>query len=146
MDLVGRLSNHDLTTLLHRLTTCDWKQARREQHGAGGVAPDGRRRFGSVSDAIVEALIAAGSDGLRATEIHAVVQAKLGGEVSPSSIKNHLAKNCHGAGARFERVAWGRYRFADGKPDRASRSGAGRHTGTPADQGRQAQACPDGSS
>jgi hypothetical protein len=66
-----------------------------------------------VSGAIVDALLPEGAHGLRATEIHTVVQARLGGSVSASSIKNHLAKNCHGEGANFERIVWGRYRLTE---------------------------------
>lgn len=69
MVLTGRLSNHELTTLIQRLTTHDWKQADFRRPSASGVAPDGRRKFGTVRDAIVTVLEQAGSD-LRVRDIH----------------------------------------------------------------------------
>src|SRR3990172_5640581 len=96
MVLTGRLSNHDLTTLLQRLTSRECKQARIRRPAVAESSPDGRRSFGSVSNAVLSVLVEAGSQGLRATEIQGIVQAELGGVVSASSIKNHLAKNCYG--------------------------------------------------
>ena len=82
MDLTGRLSNHDLTTVLQRLTAHDWKQAAAPQRSRSGIAPDGRRKFGTVSDAIVQVLATADSD-LRVREIQKGVEKVLGGAVSP---------------------------------------------------------------
>jgi len=87
-------------------STQDPGQPKRES----GVAPDGRRSFGSVSRAIWDALGEVGSKGLRDSEIHRIVQTELDAMVSASSIKNHLAKNCNGDLARFERISRGRYR------------------------------------
>jgi hypothetical protein len=87
MDLVGRLSNHDLTTLLQRLTAHDWRQVARPHGSAGGIAPDGRRKFGTVRDAIVQVLANADSD-LRVREIQVAVEEVLGGPVSHSSVKD----------------------------------------------------------
>jgi len=64
-----------------------------------------------VSQAILKVLQRA-PDGLRTRDIHRHVEQLLGGQVSRSSIKNHLAKNCHGEMPRFQRLGRGRYRLA----------------------------------
>ena len=73
MGAAGRLSNHDLTALFQRLTARDWKQADGPHSLTRGVAPDGRRKFGAVRDAIVEVLKQAEGE-LRVRDIHAGVQ------------------------------------------------------------------------
>lgn len=93
VDLVGRLSNHEVTTLLQRLTSRDWKQVFREQPPARGVAPDGRRKFGSVRDAILTVLAQAGGE-LRARDVHEGVEELLGESVSSSSVRNCLRRGC----------------------------------------------------
>ena len=90
MDLVGRLSNQDLTTLLQRLTAREWKQARKRQQFVVG-APDGRRRFGSIRDEIVAALGEVGHE-LRVRDIHHRVEELLGEPVALSSVKDYLRK------------------------------------------------------
>jgi hypothetical protein len=101
MGLVGRLSNPDLTTLLQGLTAHDWRQADPPQRATSGIAPDGRRKFGTVRDAIVHVLAEAESD-LRVREIHKGVEEFLGGPVSPSSVKDYLRKGCRCRVPRFE--------------------------------------------
>src|SRR5260221_8473128 len=93
MDLVGRLSNHDLTTLFQRLTAHDWRQAHPPPLSLSEIAPDGRRKFGTVRDAIIQVLANADSD-LRVREIQKGVEEVLGGRVSPSSVKDYLRKGC----------------------------------------------------
>jgi hypothetical protein len=105
--LVGRLSNPDLTTLLQGLTAHDWRQARPLQRATSGIAPDGRRKFGTVRDAIVQVLASADSD-LRVREIQKGVEDVLGGPVSPSSVKDYLRKGCRHRVPLFE------YRGRDG--------------------------------
>src|SRR5438128_2001296 len=101
MDLTGRLSNHDLTVLLQRLTARDWRQAERRHPSAGGVAPDARRKFGTVRDAIVVILEQAGCE-LRVREIQKGVEELLGGRVSGSSVKDYLRKGCRRRVPLFE--------------------------------------------
>jgi hypothetical protein len=101
MDLVGRLSNHDLTTLLQRLTARDWRQGGRQHRSASSAAPDGRRKFGTVRDAIVGVLKDAGRE-LRVREIQESVEALLDGPVSRSSVRDYLRKGCRRRSPLFE--------------------------------------------
>src|SRR5712692_6419550 len=101
MGLVGRLSNHDLTTLFQRLTTREWKQAGRPHSLTCGVAPDGRRKFGTVRDAIVAVLEQAEGE-LRVRDIHAGVQELIGESVSCGSVKSYLRVGCHRRRPLFE--------------------------------------------
>ncbi len=111
MDLVGRLSNRDLRTLLHTLTGADWKQEGRRARPSQGVAPDGRRKFGTVQDAIVTVLEQAGLE-MRVREIHAGVEKLLGEPVSPSSVKDYLRKGCRRRVPLFEYHGRRGYRLA----------------------------------
>jgi hypothetical protein len=111
MDLVGRLSNHHLTSLLERLTPHDWKQADRPHGSAGGLAPDGRRKFGTVRDGIVHVLAEADSD-LRVREIQKGVEEVLSGPVSRSSVKDYLRKGCRRRVPLFEYRGRDGYRLA----------------------------------
>jgi hypothetical protein len=73
---------------------------------------DGRRRFGTVSAAIVEVLNEA--DGpLRVREIRSRVEQILGGPVSRHSIKSQLHRGCQHQRPRFNRLARGVYRLHD---------------------------------
>lgn len=101
MDLTGRLSNHELAALLQRLTARDWKQADRRHPSAGGVAPDGRRKFGTVRDAIVLVLEQASCE-LRVRDIHQGVEKLFGESVSSSSVKDYLRKGCRRRVPLFE--------------------------------------------
>lgn len=87
MVLIGRRSNHDLTTLFQRLTARDWKQVTRRHSSAGGVASVGTRKFGTVRDAIVAGLEQAGCE-LRVRDIHEGVEKLLGESVSNSSVSH----------------------------------------------------------
>jgi hypothetical protein len=60
---------------------------------AGRAAPDGRRPFGSVRDAIVQVLAEADGD-LRVRDIHPRVERLLSGPVSPTSVKAYLRRGC----------------------------------------------------
>ncbi len=111
MDLTGRLSNHDLTTLLQRLTAREWKQGRRSHPHVGGVAPDGRRRFGSVRDAIVAVLAESGHE-VRVRDIHQGVEKLLGETVARSSVKDYLRKGCRRRTPLFEHCGRRGYRLA----------------------------------
>jgi hypothetical protein len=111
MDLTGRLSNPDLTTLLQRLMARDWKQVARQHPSAGGVAPDGRRKFGTVRDAIVAVLEQAGCD-LRVRDIHEDVEKLLREPVSSSSVKDYLRKGCRRSTPLFEYRGRRGYRLA----------------------------------
>src|SRR5712691_12676030 len=110
MDLVGRLSNHDLTALLQRLTTRDWRQDSSRRRYGEGVAPDGRRKFGAVRDAIVAVLEQADGE-LRVREIHAGVEARLGESVSRGSVKSYMRAGCRRKAPLFEYLGKRSYRL-----------------------------------
>src|SRR5439155_4307856 len=62
------------------------RTARKGWTAPGEPAPDSRRPFGSVRDAIVQVLSEADGD-LRVRDIQAGVERLLGGPVSPTSVK-----------------------------------------------------------
>src|SRR5713101_7455793 len=102
MVLVGRLSNHDLTTLLQGLTALELKQAQPlPRQPARGAASDGRRRFGVVRDAIV-AVLAETEGELRARDIHVRVEELLAESVSRGSVKSYLRVGCRRKRPLFE--------------------------------------------
>lgn len=111
MGLVGRLSNPVTSDLLQFLTLGDWRKVPYQAVSTGGPAPDGRRPFGSVRDAIVQVL-ASESLGLRARDVHAHVELLLAERVSRSSVKSMLALRCVGSEPLFVRVGRGRYLLA----------------------------------
>ena len=107
----GRLSNHDLTTLFQRLTAGDWKQAHRPHQLVGGVAPDGRRKFGTVRDAILAVLEQTDCE-LRVRDIHEGVEKLLGESASSSSVKEYLRRGCRRRTPLFEYRASRGYRLS----------------------------------
>lgn len=109
MGLTGALSNPGVTTRLQCLTGRDWHKVRPRRKAAHDSS-DGRRRFGTVRDAIIQVLAAADSD-LRVKDIHADVEQLLDSPVSRSSVKNYLHKHSHSRNPLFERLARGRYRL-----------------------------------
>jgi hypothetical protein len=111
MGLVGRLSNPDLTALFQGLMTRDREQVVAPRGSARGIAPDGRRKFGTVRDAIVKVLAQADSD-LRVREIQKGVEDVLGGPVSRSSVKDYLRKGCRRRLPLFEYHGRDGYRLA----------------------------------
>jgi hypothetical protein len=110
MVLIGRLSNQDLTDLYQRLTARDWKQAPGRHTLARGI-PDGRRKFGTVRDAIV-AVLEQASDELRVRDIHAGVEKLLGEPVARSSVRDYLRKGCSRRTPLFEYHGSRGYRLA----------------------------------
>jgi hypothetical protein len=117
MVLTGRLSNQDLTTLFQRLRARDWKQAPRRYLPASGLAPDGRRKFGSVRDAILEVLAQAGCE-LPVREIHERVEKLLGEPVARSSVQMSLRRGCQRSPALFDYGRKMGYRLAVRLPAR----------------------------
>jgi hypothetical protein len=103
--------------LFQSLMARDWKQAERPHRSTSGIAPDGRRKFGTVRDAIVEVLAQADSD-LRVREIHKRVEELLGGHVSASSVKDYLRKGCRRRVPLFEYLGRRGYRL-DGDMSKA---------------------------
>jgi hypothetical protein len=74
------------------------------------VAPDGRRKFGTVRDAIVQVMREAGTE-LRMRDIHAQVEELLREPVCRGSVKSYLCKGCETKVPLFERVGRGCYRL-----------------------------------
>jgi hypothetical protein len=111
MDLVERLSNRFTSDLLKFLTLESWRKASLQAESGDGPAPDGRRPFGSIRDAVVRVLDAEPL-GLRAREVHARVELLLGERVSRGSVKAILAARCQGNDQLFVRISRGRYRLS----------------------------------
>ena len=72
--------------------------------------PDGRRKFGTVSGAVVAVLTRTDSE-MRMSTIHAEVERELGGSVSFQSVADYLIKNSKGPKPLFERPRYGHYRL-----------------------------------
>ena len=112
MGLRGQFSNLSETVsglLSHSLTALD-----QDQEGVAVTTtagwPDGRRKFGTVRDAIVQVLTEAGGE-LRARDIQACVEELLGGKVSRFSVADYLLVRSKGANPLFERTRRGHYRL-----------------------------------
>lgn len=89
----------------------DWRQVPRPRSRMVGVAPDGRRNFGAVRDAIVAVLERADVD-LRARDIHLRVEKLLGESVSRGSVKSYLRVGCNRRSPLFEYHGKDGYRLA----------------------------------
>src|SRR6266545_5745679 len=103
MDLVERLSNRFTSHLLQSLAQGSWRKAHNHAPAKQGPAPDGRRPFGSIRDAVVKVLDSEPL-GLRARDIHARVELLLGERVPRGSVKSILAGRCRGKGRLFVRI------------------------------------------
>jgi hypothetical protein len=110
MVLVGALSNPGLQDLFQSLTSQRRRKQPPRKPESEGPRPDGRRKFGSVSGAIVHVLTEAQSD-LRVREIRAEVERLLGEPVSRHSIKSYLHRGTYSSRPTFERFSHGRYRL-----------------------------------
>ena len=111
MVLSGGLSNLD-TTLIQSLTSDDQRKVRRSRARAHGGWSDGRRRFGTVSGAIVAVLAGAGEMRVRA--MRGEVELLLGGSVSRHSVSDYLLTRSKGPRPLFERTRRGHYRLRNG--------------------------------
>lgn len=109
MVLSGGLSNHSFADLLQCLTSEKRRQVRRRAKTEAGW-PDGRRRFGTVSGAVVAVLTRADAE-MRMRSIHAEVEQELGGSVSFQSVADYLIKRSRGARPLFVRTRYGHYRL-----------------------------------
>lgn len=107
--LVGAFSNPKLGPVLRSLAPGNRSGTPRARQTPTGWS-DGRRRFGSVRDAIVQVLVASESD-LSVRDIHTGVERILGGPVSRSSVKSYLHKGSRGNSGVFERPSRGRYKL-----------------------------------
>jgi hypothetical protein len=108
--LRGRLSNPDFKVLLQSLTNRKQRKdpARNAKPAAGSA--DGRRKFGSVGDAVVAVLADAGGE-MRLRDTHAAVEQRLGGAVSLFSVADFLLRRSKGQAPLFVHSGYGRYRL-----------------------------------
>jgi hypothetical protein len=110
MVLAEGLSNSRLEHLFEHLTTPLPNQPRTPRPPMRGIAPDGRRKCGSVSNAILEVLSEAGSD-LRVRDITAAVERLLCSPVSCSSVKSYLHRRSRGRVPIFVQTRRGCYQL-----------------------------------
>ena len=110
MGLSGGLSNHSFADLLQCLTAEVSDQALRESDAQPAGWSDGRRKFGTVSGAIMTVLTRADSE-MRMRTIHAEVEGVLGGSVSFQSVADYLIKRSKGPKPLFVRTRYGHYRL-----------------------------------
>jgi hypothetical protein len=110
MGLSGGLSNHSVADLLQCLTAEAPDQTPRQPDIPPTGWSDGRRKFGTVSGAIVAVLTRADSE-MRMKTIHAEVEQVLGGRVSFQSVADYLIKRSKGPRPLFERTRYGHYRL-----------------------------------
>jgi hypothetical protein len=107
--LVGALAAHDVGAGLAHLAK---KLAQLRASGGQPRATLSRRqrphRPGWVVDAVAQVLADRG-EPMRATDIHAAIEALLGETVCWGSVKNALVNNITGPSRRFVRIARGRY-------------------------------------
>jgi hypothetical protein len=94
-----------------------WRQPQRSVGGFGrakthreGATPDGRRKFGTVSGAILHVLWQA-HDEMRVKAIRDEVERLLGGTVSRFPVSDYLLTRSSGPRPLFERTRHGHYRI-----------------------------------
>jgi hypothetical protein len=108
MGLVGHGSNREFAAQMTRVAD----RIGRLRGGDGRARANldrRRRRPGVVGAAIVAVLASAGE--LRASDVHASVQAIVGEQIPASSVKNWLARSARGEDAAVERTRRGLYRL-----------------------------------
>ena len=113
MGLRGRLSNppEPLSGLLsHSLTRESRHKTRPREVKQQSGWPDGRRKFGSVSGAILAVLAQTDSE-MKVRAIYEQVERVLGGRVSRYSVSDYLLVRSKGPKPLFERIRHGHYRL-----------------------------------
>lgn len=108
MVLTGGLSNHPFKDLLQCLTRSASHKDRPKRKKSSGGWPDGRRKFGTVSSAVV-AVLAQADREMRVGEIHAEVERLLDGNVSFYSVTDYLHARSRGVKPLFSRPQYGHY-------------------------------------
>ena len=109
MVLSGGLSNHPFKDLLQCLTSHKTRQDRTLQTKTPSGWPDGRRRFGTVSSAIVDAM--AHGQEMSVKAIRVSVEERLGGRVSRFSVSDYLLTRSRSPKPLFVRTRYGHYRL-----------------------------------
>ena len=95
MGLSGGLSNTSLTHLLQCLTGNGPDQERKRTRTRRAGWPDGRRKVGTISAAVVSVLSKTGEE-LTPKEVHAEVERALDGSVSRNSVGDYLRTRSRG--------------------------------------------------
>jgi hypothetical protein len=108
--LSGGLSNHSFADLLQCLTGDAADQEREQRRSPCAGWPDGRRKFGTVSGAVVSVLADANSE-MRVKAIHAEVERILDGDVSRYSVSDYLRTRSKGPKPLFVRTRHGHYQL-----------------------------------
>jgi len=110
--LRGGLSNHpnSLQDLLQCLMGPESDQGRRRRPRKRSGWPDGRRRFGTVSGAVLKVLERSGGE-MSTKAIREEVEALLGENVSRFTVSDFLLARSKGAKPLFERTRYGHYRL-----------------------------------
>jgi len=102
-------SNQSFGDLLQYLTGSGPVQARRRKRARAGW-PDGRRKFGTVSQAILSVLARAESD-MKVSAIREEVERLLDGEVSRFNVSDYLRTRSRGPRPLFIHTRPGHYRL-----------------------------------
>ena len=110
MVLSGGLSNHSFVDVLDCLTPDGSDQGLDPPRLERAGWPDGRRKFGEVSGAIMVVLSETASE-MRLRDIHAEVERVLGGRVSFQSVADYLLKRSKGSRPLFIRTRYGHYQL-----------------------------------
>lgn len=109
MGLRGQFSNHLFSDLLQCLTGSREVQGRPGRLEPRAGWSDGRRRFGTVSGAIIEVL--AHGQEMSVKAIRTSVEKRLGGPVSRFSVSDYLLTRSKGPNPLFVRTRHGHYRL-----------------------------------
>lgn len=112
MVLRGLLSNSEFQALLQSLTRRRGRKAPAKPAKEKVPTNGGRRKFASVSDAVLAVLRESGEE-IRLRDIHVQVENRLGGPVSRYSVADSLRRRCRGRRPLFRRLGYGRYVLLD---------------------------------
>src|SRR5713101_258268 len=105
----GGLSNPRFQDLLQCLTSHKSRKDPGKKQKSKAGWPDGRRKFGTVSGAILEVLAQSGAE-VSVKVIRERVEELLGGSVSGFPVSDYLLVRSKGPKPLFERTRHGRYR------------------------------------
>lgn len=111
MGLLGCYSNPEIQERLRRLSEKLERLAASNATPRPSARVDRRLRCGLVPKAIMRVL-SESVEPMRVRDIHTEVEALLGQTVSPSAVKNWLARHAQGDQAVFVRLGRGRYLVA----------------------------------
>jgi hypothetical protein len=110
MGLLGCYSNPEIQGRLRRLSEKLERLAASNAPPRPAARTDRRLRCGLVPGAI-ERVLSESVEPMRVRDVHAEVEELLGQTVSPSAVKNWLARHAAGDKALFLRLGRGRYRL-----------------------------------